>query len=245
MKILFYNTEYCLGMNGSWKDYLLHFGRYFFCSHKTQKKVLIGIKGLIKKHSPDICCFAEIDRGSKVSNRLTQISELVDKKYRYYDVETKYGPKSLLRKLPILSTQGNGFICSKNFDFKKHYFKNGTKKLIYEIKISPDTSVFLVHLALGAKIRKLQFKELRNITSHAQKVIICGDFNIFGGFKELDWLLENTNLEVANKEKEYTYPSSNPKQTIDIFLHSKGISIKNIEIINSKYSDHLPVLIEF
>jgi len=244
MKILFYNTEYCLGLNGSWKDYLLHLERYFFCPKEVQERALASIKNVINTHSSDLCCFAEIDRGSKISNRFNQIKKLTDQKYKYYDVETKYGQKSLLRKLPILSTQGNGFLSAKDFEFKKHYFKHGTKKLIYEIKIAPDTSVFLVHLALGKKMRAIQFKELKEIIKGRKKVIICGDFNIFGGFEEMDWLLKNTNLKIANQEKEHTYPSVNPKNTIDIFLCSKNIKIKNIKVIQNKASDHLPVMIE-
>lgn len=231
-------------MNGSIKDYLLHFGRYFFCSNKTQEKVLGKVKKIIQKYSPDICCFAEIDKGSKVGNRIRQIERLVDEKYKYYDIENKYGQKSLLRKFPILSGQGNGFLSSKNFKFKKHYFKNGTKKLIYEIEISPNLSLFLAHFALGEKTRAMQFKELEKIIPRKKECIICGDFNIFKGFKELEGLIENANLKIANKENTPTYPTVNPKKTLDLFLCSKNLKIKKVRVLQAEASDHLPVLIE-
>jgi len=243
MKILLLNIAYCTGLTGSKLDYLLNFYRFAFTPRKIQKRVLHSLKNILKKHDIDLAAFIEIDSGSIASGFKNQILELVDEKYQYYDIENKYGPKSFLPRLPFFNGKSNGFVAKTPIPFKKNFLKYGTKKILFEFNLPGDITLYTFHFSLKASERKKQFHELKRIIQSKKKIIICGDFNIFGGISEVEPLLEGTDLRVV--ETGPTFPSKNPKITLDIFIVSKAIEVKSVEVLTDQViSDHLPVVIE-
>lgn len=230
-KILLLNIGYCLGLDGSLWKYTLHFYRYFFCSKKIKHHILNELALLIKKTNPDLCCLIEVDRGSKLTNRL----------YPFSDVELKYGKKSIMPFLPFFRGKCNGFLSKKKIPFQKHYLTRGGKKLVYELLLYGDISVFLVHLSLSSKMRKKQFEELGRLV-HNKKAIVCGDFNIWKGIKELDDFLRAHDLKMMGYP---TFPAHRPKKILDVFVYSRGLDVKKMKVLKeAKISDHLPVLLE-
>lgn len=243
-RILLFNLCYCLALTGSIANYSLRSYRFLYCSKKIQKNVLDKIKAVIKKTNPDLCCFVEIDQGCKFSNRLNQIEELKNPLYPFYNIENKYGKLGKFVPLPYFKKQSNGFIAKQNFAFKKHYFRKGTKKLLYEIQLAPDTYLFMTHFSLNKRIRKKQFKDIQNLIKNKNKVIICGDFNIKNA-DELNNLMTENKLKLVNRLRDKTFPSHKPKRLLDLFLCSKNMKIKKFRVLRDvKVSDHLPVLLE-
>lgn len=241
-RILLLNASYCLGLKGTIADYSLHSYRFLFCSKKIQAAVIEKLHVLIKNKNPDLCCFLEIDKGSKFSNRLNQIGRLVNETYPFHSIESKYGRFS--RKLWRLKNQSNGFLAKKNLSFTKHFFKHGAKKLFYEIELNESVHLFMVHFSLGKRIRQKQMNELAQIVKRKNKVIVCGDFNL-KSYDELHPLLHDCDLNMINAKNDRTFPSHKPRKMFDLFLCSKNIQVKDFKVLDDvKISDHLPVLLE-
>lgn len=232
-KILLLNLGYFSGIRGSKFGYVLRSKRYIKSPKKIIQKISTNLAKLISQEKPDIVCLTEIRKG--------QVKYLPIENYKFYDIETKYSPNGLAKRVPILKKQGVGFISKEKVNFKRIFLKNGTKKLVYCINIPHGIKLILCHFALGAEIRGLQFSEIKEKLKKNKKTIICGDFNIFKSFSELDNLTEGTNLEIIQKEP--TFPTFKPSKPLDLFLATKSIKATT-KVINADISDHLPVLME-
>lgn len=197
---------------------------------------------LIEREKPDICCFAEVTQKS-----LNALQEQLKTVYQFHDTETKYGKKSMLRKIPLFKKKGNGILSRENVSMTKHFLKQGVKKLLYEVQIADDLHLFAGHFALGRKARKAQLKELKKIVAEKKRVILCGDFNIFGGFTEMTDLLDvkGKGMSIINKASDHTFPSKKPNKSLDLFICSTDIELTSFKVLkNVKISDHLPIVLE-
>ena len=233
-KLLLLNLGHCTGINGSLSQYISKFYRYIFIPNKIEKGVLNKLKKIILEEKPDLICLTEIKQGK-------QIKALINNKYFFYDIEVKYGPKSILRKLPFFHNKSNAFISKHKLQFKKHYLINGDKKLLYEIVIPGNISLMLMHFSLKKWVRNKQFKEIEKMFVNTSQKIICGDFNILGGISELNCLANGLDLKLTHQEP--TFPAFRPNRPLDLFLCSKNIKTKT-RILSNQLSDHLPVIIE-
>jgi endonuclease/exonuclease/phosphatase family metal-dependent hydrolase len=233
-KILLINLSYCIGVNGFFWQYIAKFHRYIFLPKIVERRILQELKDIIAKEDPDMICLVEIKQGK-------QIKALIDEEYPFYDMKTKYGEKSILRKTPFFYNKGNAFIAKEDFLFKLHYLKNGTKKLVYEIILPNKISLLLAHFSLGKRSRKKQLESIARLDLENKKRILCGDFNIFKGLGELDGLLEEGNLKIIDSNP--TFPAYKPSKFLDLFLCSKKMKAK-VRVLDDQISDHLPVILE-
>jgi endonuclease/exonuclease/phosphatase family metal-dependent hydrolase len=97
---------------------------------------------------------------------------------------------------------------------------------------------------LDRSVRKRQSEELKKIVKTRENVIICGDFNIFRGRKELESLARDCGLTIVNSPLEATFPAVRPKKTLDLFLCPPNLHATARVINGVRASDHLPVLLE-
>ncbi len=243
-KILLYNLEYGRGHTGSWRNYIIHWFRFLRKPRKKEDIILQKVHEMIAQEDPDLCCFIEIDKESPFHKNGNQLNRLADEKRKEYHFSKKYSKKGILQHLPYFRAHGNGFLAKKKHPFKEHYFKHGRKKHFYEIKINKDITLFMAHFPLRKKTRRQDFEELKKLIEKKKKVIICGDFNIFKGFKELDPLVKRTGLYIVNKLSDKTYPAYNPKKAFDLFICSDTIKVKNLRVLHPHLSDHAPVILE-
>ena len=107
-KILLFNIQYLLGLDGTVKNFLLRGYRYLFCLKRTRMRNLEKLIELVRREDPDLCVFIEMETGW-LFDRVRE--ELAD--YKTADVDCKYGEKSILRKLPITKIRGNAFFSKK------------------------------------------------------------------------------------------------------------------------------------
>lgn len=240
MKIIFYNIAYGTGLNGSWRQYFLKIRRFvwlpFFHTRKIAK--------LLKKHRADVLCLVEVDGGSYRNRFMCQTKRLAKKlDFNFWHTKSKYHPKSLFNYLPYIRKRNDAIISSKNGEVHCHYIKSGMKTLVQEFIVN-NISIFTVHLAvLQSKIRKMQLEELNDILKKCRHpFILCGDFNIQNGLKEIKDFSEKTGLQLV--ELPATWPSCKPKKYFDLFFTSSGIKIEDAGIIESELSDHLPIWIK-
>jgi len=239
-KILSYNLGYCAGFTGSVPKYVLYSLRHIRCSPKVKAKVLSDVRRMLREEEPDLCCFMEIEPQS-----LAHLSESLSSVYAQSHIINKYGEESVFQTMPTFSKRSNGIMSKMELPFQTHFLKNGMKKLLYEIPVQQDLHVFAGHFALQKNTRQEQFTELKKLVAKRERVILCGDFNIFKGFGELDELIRHGDLQIINTEDDHTYPSHKPKKPLDLFICSKNVDVKSFRVLTeSKASDHLPVMLE-
>lgn len=240
-RIFFFNLQYFLGFDGSLWNYIKKFHRFFFCSRKMKRQLLTQLAEFINQEQPDLCCFVEIEDDKffpEVQSMLTH--------YPKNMIQNKYHPTGFLKKLRGFRTRCNGFFAKEVSGVKTHYFSCGAKRLIHEIALPNEVTVFMAHFALNRDIRRRQFRDIARFIATKQRVILCGDFNIFDGFGELEELMAATGLRFLHMEKEPTYPRYKPKFTLSLFLGSPEIASLGVKVIRDlPISDHLPVMLDF
>ncbi len=240
MKFILYNIRY--GTGRYLNQPLKHIRGYL--SKSTDHIDKIG--NFLEKYDPDIVGLVEVDLGSYRTRRKNQATFLGEKLGHYDIYEHKYLSDSKFMKIPVLRRQGNAFLSGVKIEDKKfHYFNNGVKKLVIELETS-EFSIFLIHLALGAKARLKQIVELYEVIDSCEKpFIVAGDFNLFWGQEEISLFLRALNLKNANMKALPTYPSWKPRKTLDFILYSEGIRVNDFQVLHEKLSDHLPLMIDF
>ena len=239
MKILLLNMEYAMGLTGKIREYFVHPLRVLRESKDVQMKTLDKIKGMIHREQPDVCCLKKKKKGSFWDHHINQLQYLRDKSYKYGSIHNKYGPRSKLRTNPFFEGRSNGFISKVHHTHRVHYFKEGTKKLIYDIALQDKLKLQIAHFSLNKKVRAEQIEELAQTKG---PVILCGDFNIMKGVKEVEPLLQ-AGFTLANNPTDYTFPSYKPKKLLDLFM-LKGIQKKKCYVLPDKVSDHRAVILE-
>lgn len=235
MRILLFNVGYGTGLNGSLRSYLLQGYRYLYTPRYIIRQVRQSLYNLMTREKPDLCCFVEVHRKHG----------FIPHPHAYhFHAAVKYGRFSPLRLLPFFKDNCNAFCSEKPLHFSRQYFKNGTKKLVFEIDLPNRLKLILVHFALRESTRKRQCEELKKIINGRKNIIVCGDFNVFKGASELHNLAETCGLKIVNSHS-HTFPAVNPKKALDLFLCPKemeGVSARVLKDV--QVSDHLPVLLE-
>ena len=250
-RLIVYNIEYCEGMTGLWYDYL-KFWKIFFPPKGLDREIV----DQLKKLKPDILALVEVDTGSFRSKKDEVVFFEKNLGMKYFVEKIKYPFESWLKLFhytPILNKQANAIIAKEKLSkVKYHVFHEGTKRVIIEatIHVPKKVTLLLAHLALGKRTRAKQINELTKIVNNIKNsVILMGDFNTFNGEEEIRKLLKETHLhhkfEMDKKSQTLTQPTFHPSRRLDYVLTSKGIKVKNYEVLNFHFSDHLPLMVDF
>lgn len=104
-------------------------------------------------------------------------------------------------------------------------------------------TLFLAHLALGPRVRKIQFQQIADILKNRQgPIILAGDFNE-AHEDSFEMLLRETSLKYSCSEK--SFPSWKPKHAFDRILFSGELKPTHQFIPEGpKLSDHLPLVVK-
>ena len=245
MKIIFWNIGYVPGLNGSLFQYATRGHRLVWSPITIQKKLLEGIASYVKQEAPDLFLYSEVSLGARRNQYFHQHDYLVSQ----IDGVVSHGarPKyrhSLFHSLPLHAGNANGFLSPHDCETSTVHLQNGSKTLIYMVKIKGVT-VVMVHLSLQKRTRAKQLKELAEIISIISgPLVLCGDMNIFGGVEELRELIKKTGLELP-PDLPLTFPAHKPKRTLDVFLTREIKEKVRVCTIESTISDHLPIVLEF
>ena len=241
MRLLVYNIAYGTGCPGGEARRLLSIHRYLRASRAPFR----GLTGLVRELNPDVVGLVEADSGSWRTAGISHPEFVARMLYEVTgelpDAGSKYGPDSILSRIPYLRSQTNALLGRSGAEVKRHYFPCGTKKLILERECDGIT-VFLVHLGLRARTRARQIAFLREFLPKGRPVVLTGDFNTFGGEPELDELKSALGLRNANPTGAATYPAWKPLKQLDYILVSPQIRVDRFEVVPVLYSDHLPLV---
>lgn len=233
MRFLLYNIRYATGPK-------IH--NYV----RPSQRNLSRIAGFLRELEPDLVGLIEVDHGSYRSGGKNQAELLAEALGHYHAHSIKYGQASIWRRVPVVKTQGNAFLTRDRIHKQTfHFFEHGMKRLVIELELE-HVVVYLVHLSLGARTRHQQLRALYDLVRKTSRpCLVAGDFNMLWGEREIDLFLAATGLQNANTEGLPTYPSRNPHRHLDFVLHSQGIEVRNFQVPNVAFSDHLPVLVDF
>jgi len=241
MRFLLYNIRYGAGADPRFHMPLPYSG-YF----KRTTENLDRITDFIRSVHPDIVGLVEVDNGSFRSKQYSQPALIARALGHYHIYRSKYPIESVAQRLPLLSTQGNALLTSKEIKAQKcHYFSKGVKRLVIEIELK-DLTILLVHLSVKFRDRHYQLSELYSLIQAVNKpVLVAGDFNLFGGIREVHLFLAATGLKNANMAGKPSYPSWAPRRQLDFILHSPEIRVISFQVPRVPFSDHLPLLCDF
>jgi endonuclease/exonuclease/phosphatase family metal-dependent hydrolase len=244
MKILFLNLGYARGLGGGLSEHVLWGYRHVYCPPEIQRQSLHRLNQFIKEEDPDLCCFVEIDQGAFGTGTFNQLDFLKNASYTFSDIENKYAPNSVLRKLIFTSGKSNAFLSKKPYEFEKIYFSCGVKRLIYKIMASDDLTVFFAHFSLKRSVRARQLVEARDLMRQERgRVAILGDFNILSGLQEIVPLLDEGRFTLLNQE-DPTFFFHTRKLVLDLCVCSCTANNASLKVMPQLYSDHAALILE-
>lgn len=246
MRILFSNLGYATGINGTLRQHVGKVFRHALQSKVMQNRVLGQFRAILEHTDPDVCCIVELDQGSVHSAYLNQMAALVSERLPVFDVADKYGPSSPYSKLPFHSGKSNGFLAKTPLVFKHIFFKNGTKRLIYQIELQPSLTLFFAHFSLNRNVRACQFLEMQRLVDQMTgQVIVFGDFNTLHGLKELTPLLAGGRLHLLNSPHVPTFRFHRWQIILDLCLTSPALAAScRLQVLDQPFSDHDALLLE-
>lgn len=241
MRFLLYNIRYATGQ-GVRYHLPLPFSGFFRHTANTLNQIVDFIDSV----QPDIVALIEVDSGSYRSNRCCQADIIAKKLHQFHIVETKYANNSLARRVPVLNKQSNALLTREKITSHHfHYFNEGFKRLVIEVELA-DIVVFIVHLSLKYRHRQQQLEHLHRLVKNSTKpMIVAGDFNTFGGDRELELFKAATGLEDANPLHFPSHPSSAPHRQLDFIFHSPELEAVDFRIPDIRLSDHAPLICDF
>jgi endonuclease/exonuclease/phosphatase family metal-dependent hydrolase len=233
MRFVLYNIRYATGLNA---HNML----------RPSARNLGRITSFLCELQPDLVGLIEVDQGSYRSGGKNQAEVMAASLGHYHSHSGKYMANSFWRNVPVLRRQGNAFLARdriRNETF--HFFEHGMKRLVMELELD-HVVVFLVHLALGSRVRHHQLGALYNLVKATKKpFIVAGDFNVLWGEREIDLFLAASGLKSANAQSLPTFPSNKPRRNLDFILYSQGVDIRDFRIPQVPFSDHLPLVLDF
>ncbi len=240
MKILIYNIAYGTGSPGAEYKRLLTGHRYLTAPKRPFRKIV----GMIGALQPDVVGLLEADLGSFRTRGVDHAATLADELDLNSHSKLKYSPGSAFARLPYWKHQGNALLTrGGDCEYAVDFFPRGTKKLILH-GVVDGVRIYLVHLALTRSIRKIQLDYLANLMEPGVPTVVAGDFNTFGGVRELGGFFAKTGFRSANGANRATYPAWAPQKELDYVLLSPELELTGFDVPKVRFSDHLPLLAE-
>ncbi|MFH1980926.1 MAG: endonuclease/exonuclease/phosphatase family protein [Pseudomonadota bacterium] len=238
---MLYNIRYAAGI-GKQFHWPVPYSGYFKSTHRKLQE----IGNYIQTIHPDVVGLVEVDNGSFRAGRQCQAGAIAHQLDHDHVFKNKYRVGSVISKMPLTVNQGNAFLTNREIrNTRFHYLNNGVKRLVIELELA-DVTMFLVHLSVKSWSRQKQLKDLSAIVNTSSKpAIVAGDFNVFGGVRELKDFMAATGLSNANGAGLASHPSRAPKRHLDHILHSPQIRVDSFYAPLVTFSDHLPLVCDF
>ena len=238
LRLLSYNIQVGIGTNG-YHEYLTQSWRHLL-PHRDQHSTLDGIAALVEAF--DLVGLQEVDGGSLRSRFINQTEFLAQRSgfpCWYSQTNRRFGnfahhSLGALSRMPFSDVRevrlpgripGRGALMAR--------FESDTEPLL----------VVIAHLALGQRTRTKQIAYIASLIRGFRHVIVMGDFNCTTESPELKPLLGAGRLREALPATN-TFPSWRPTRNIDHVLLSPDIGVITADVLDHRFSDHLPIALE-
>lgn len=237
------------------------------------KEDIKNILKVIKKVNPDIVCLQEITVNHAHYNKNIHTAKFLAKelKFHYFYAEAQasfidgkmrsYGD-AILSRYPLTKKRFSYIQQPRNpKEINDDYSKEGRVYLEAKIMVNKEniviatTHMSYIHkfkeTSLKKKEARMLFKEIKNKKTN---YILTGDFNALPTSYTIQGVRKYLrNCGPALKEKTWTtkvfkykgYWTKKLKHRLDYCFSTKDMLVTSAKIVKTKYSDHLPLLIEF
>ncbi|MCW3097867.1 MAG: Metal-dependent hydrolase [Chthonomonadaceae bacterium] len=225
MRILTYNTRGSLGTDG--------------------RRSTARIAQVVRHLTPDVVCFQEIHRRMVQSGGEDQPALLADALGRPFMFQSNltvgFGSYGV-----GIAYRGELLRSREHMLPSKTEQRGALEVQLRDIAGLPRLTVFCTHWGLDSEERSHQALALANsVRAAGHPVVVCGDFNENAEGLAVRALLEATGLLDADTAlNRPTFLSDNPTTRIDFVLYSPDLVVRNVEVVPSLASDHLPVLVD-
>ena len=154
----------------------------------------------------------------------------------------------------FFSTLSIESISWKWYDNKNDYSKEGRVYIEAKVKVNnKELTIGTTHLSYTDRFKETESKdkEVNNLISCIKKdrYILAGDFNTHKTSKYIKWIekiLVNNDTSNTWTTKPFSYNGFEETELnwkLDYIFTSRDIKVKETKVIDTKYSDHLPILI--
>jgi endonuclease/exonuclease/phosphatase family metal-dependent hydrolase len=231
-----------------------------------------NILGLVKELNPDILCLQEVTIGSKFNNKKDvgkEIAKALKFNYNYSNAhkyiniledgtkDSNYGGNAIFSRFPIIKNSNFPII---NPEDKEDFSYERRICNVSEIKLEKEKiiTVATTHGSFNPYFleNKEKLEEINNLVDffkNKEKLIFTGDLNASPNSKSIK-LIEKQLKHCGPDYKKPTWTTkpfsfmgfkeTELKWRLDYAFASKDIKVLNSKIIQTEYSDHLPILTE-
>lgn len=245
LRIVYANLGYSRDIDGSLGHHIARAHHHVYTPRRAQMRSLDFVRRTLEALKPDLSCFVEIDQGSLTNGFFDQLPMLREDRHEVAVIDNKYSATRKFRRLSISRGKSNAFLAARPAEFAKRYLDFGKKRLVYDIDIA-GLRVLMVHCSLVRSVRALQFEQMAGwIAERDTPAMLVGDFNVFGGERELEPLLKTGALFHANRLSGPTFRFGPYRASLDTCLVSSYLRERcHVEIIDQPFSDHKMVKID-
>lgn len=239
LRLLSYNIQVGIGGGSRLRDYVTHSWKHVL-PHAQIYENLDQIAQLASAY--DVVALQEVDGGSIRSSFINQTEYLAHKAL------FPYWKHQINRNLGNIAKHSNGLLSRFRPQEITHVKLPGIipgRQAMMVRYGDEDNPLILVimHLALSQRARHRQIDMISDIIHHYEHVILMGDLNCQPESREMNYLLNKTELcEPVHGLK--TFPSWAPKKKIDHILVTPSLEISDVHVLNYRYSDHLPIAMD-
>lgn len=232
------NIQSGIGVTKGYRQYLTSGWRYLL-PHPGEGALQAG--NFLRMEEADIALLTEVDAGSRRSRNTSQMDVISEESgiphARFFPTRSMGTSinegNAVLSRFPVTSDTAHALVSRMNPRVL------GSTSLLLPNETS--MTALVVHLALSAQPRALQFAE---IAEHIKRidgpVVLGGDFNerdprILKQFERIGL----TPVTVPG------YPSWKPRHALQVLFLSRHFSLVRASVPNhARFSDHLPLIVE-
>ena len=235
IKLLSYNIQAGIHTR-QYREYLTKSWKHLLPHHERQ--VNLGrIASLLGDF--DLVGLQEIDGGSLRTRYIDQIEYLAE------EAQFPFWYRQVNRNLGKLAQHGNGVLSRlRPARVVEHKLPGlpGRGAVIVEMDLSDGAllGICILHLALGWRARSRQLRYIAQLTERYPYLVVMGDFNCGCRSRSLRQLVRESDLRGLDCELK-TFPSWQPKRSLDHILVSHTLRILDVEVLDYPLSDHLPL----
>jgi endonuclease/exonuclease/phosphatase family metal-dependent hydrolase len=232
MRLVSYNIRGGLGMDG--------------------RRSVERVADVLREIGTEIACLQEVHKRLPWSGMQDQPRRLARRTgmKALFQSNLKVGPggygNALLTNLPLFSRRSH---ILPNARERASILRSPERRGLLEVLLdapSGPLAVLVTHWSLSAEDRLEEAEVVGEIVRGlSAPVILAGDFNAEADSPEIARLREITGLQdAAASTPEPTFPSDAPRARIDYVWHSPGIAVSRGRVVDTRASDHRPLVVE-
>jgi len=222
-----------------------------------------NILKLLENTEWDVCCLQEITKGSH-PEQYRDVADYLEKSLGVYshfmvaqswDKNTRSQGNMILSKIPFSNTFSH-FIQEFNTSEQPSFSDEGRVVTGVELQIPSKIKILTTHMSYTPEFTETEKKNLesKQLLDYLKKIegvfVIAGDFNAVPSsslVKELDIRYKNLSPDFTNSTwttKPFSHQGFEVNKLsyrLDYIFGSKQLELLSSEVINTNFSDHLPV----